>query len=244
MYAIFVLGLISWYRRNPATKQFDNGIGVCSFFSFISSLFLLYVNFNTGTILIGDQSDPAFWNSIRDRYHVDIFLDDGGHTMNMQRTTFEHVFEMIDVNGLYVCEDLATSYVTQFGGLPGITAPKSVLFTMIGLTQQFVDWINGYFVDGIMPSMQPGFGDNSLASDFTKSVKGVYFYSQLVVVESDEDKSPWFSFFFYVSLGGNNTNVTGTVLSGGRSIPYVSSQPWNGKGKVNCIKRIVQNVMG
>ena len=51
--------------------------------------------------------------------------------MNMQRTTFEHVFEMIDVNGLYVCEDLATSYVTQFGGLPGITAPKSK--SMVGL---------------------------------------------------------------------------------------------------------------
>ena len=118
--------------------------------------------------------------------------------MNMQRTTFEHVFEMIDVNGLYVCEDLATSYVTQFGGLPGITAPKSVSFTMVGLTQQFVDWINGYFVDGVMPSMQPGFGDNSLASYFTKSVKGVYFYSQLVVVEkSDEDKLPGMFFFFF-----------------------------------------------
>ena len=123
--------------------------------------------------------------------------------MNMQRTTFEHVFEMIDVNGLYVCEDLATSYVTQFGGLPGITAPKSVSFTMVGLTQQFVDWINGYFVDGVMPSMQPGFGDNSLASYFTKSVKGVYFYSQLVVVEkSDEDKLPgmFFFFFWFISL--------------------------------------------
>ena len=118
--------------------------------------------------------------------------------MNMQRTTFEHVFEMIDVNGLYVCEDLATSYVTQFGGLLGITAPKSVSFTMVGLTQQFVDWINGYFVDGVMPSMQPGFGDNSLASYFTKSVKGVYFYSQLVVVEkSDEDKLPGMFFFFF-----------------------------------------------
>ena len=53
--------------------------------------------------------------------------------MIQQRTTFEQVFTMIDVNGLYVCEDLSTSYVTHFGGLPGITAPKSMLSTMVGL---------------------------------------------------------------------------------------------------------------
>ena len=170
--------------------------------------------------------------------------------MNMQRTTFEQVFTMIDVNGLYVCEDLATSYVTQFGGLPGITAPKSVLFTMIGLTQQFVDWINGYFVDGIMPSMQPSsFGDNSLASYFTRCVKGVYFYSQLVVVEkSDEDKFPGMFLFLFlcISWRQQHQHHIGTVLSGGRSIPYVSSQPWNGKGKVNWdyYLGLVQNLMG
>ena len=162
---------------NPSTKQFDNG--------------------DWCTVIIGDQSDPSFWRSIHDQYKVDIFLDDGGHTMDMQRITFENVFTMIDANGVYMCEDLATSYVTGFGGLPGVRAPESVPFTMIGLTQQFVDWINGYFVDGFMPSLQPSTfddgrgGSNSLATYFTKSVKGIYFYSQVVVVEkSDEDTLP------------------------------------------------------
>ena len=158
---------------NPATKQFDNG--------------------DWCTVIIGDQSDPSFWRSIHDQYKVDIFLDDGGHTMEMPRVTFFSVFHtLIDVNGLYVCEDLATSYVSQFGGLPGVIAPESVSFTMVGLTQQFLDWINGYFVEGLMPSMEPvNINGNNIASDFARSVKGIYVYSQLVVVEkSDEDKLP------------------------------------------------------
>ena len=69
------------------------------------------------TILIGDQSDPEFWESVKDKIpsDVDFFLDDGGHTMEQQKVTFENTFPLVKLDGVYTCEDLATSYSTQFG---------------------------------------------------------------------------------------------------------------------------------
>src|SRR5262245_5732196 len=41
-------------------------------------------------IMIGDQADRDFWSDFRARFpSVDILIDDGGHTMQQQRVTFE-----------------------------------------------------------------------------------------------------------------------------------------------------------
>ncbi len=72
------------------------------------------------TIFIGDQASPAFWDSIKKKVPtVDIFLDDGGHTMNQQMTTFEVMFSHVNNHGgIYICEDLGTSYSGRHGGSP------------------------------------------------------------------------------------------------------------------------------
>ena len=68
-------------------------------------------------IEIGDQADPAFWERFKQRYpRIDILIDDGGHTMKQQRVTFERMFPHVDVRGIYLCEDLHTSYIEKFGG--------------------------------------------------------------------------------------------------------------------------------
>jgi hypothetical protein len=204
---------------NPATKQFSND--------------------DWSNILIGDQSDPSFWKYVRSTVgEIDIFLDDGGHTMDMQRITFENVFPMIRKNGVYACEDLATSYVHQFGGLSGVMAPQSMGSTMISLTQQFVDWLNSYFVDGTFRSREPTNLLSGIARTFALEANSIHFYSQLVVVEKSDGKLGVCVFLsFSLSLSTQlhiHTTTTmvedkrpGTVRVGGRSIPY-SNQPWTG----------------
>jgi hypothetical protein len=62
-------------------------------------------------IIIGDQADPDFVESLGG---FDIVIDDGGHTMNQQQTSFNILFPKLSKGGLYVMEDLHTSYWPDF----------------------------------------------------------------------------------------------------------------------------------
>ena len=72
-------------------------------------------------IIIGDQEDRNFWSTIKDRFpYFDIIIDDGGHTMGQQIVTFEEMYPHVSENGVYLTEDLHTSYWSNIfgGGLP------------------------------------------------------------------------------------------------------------------------------
>lgn len=63
------------------------------------------------SIEIGSQSSPSFWKYIREKYpRIDILLDDGGHTMNQQITTYLEMFPHLNRGGIYLCEDIFTSF--------------------------------------------------------------------------------------------------------------------------------------
>ncbi len=47
---------------------------------------------------------------------VDIVLDDGSHVGSHQRTSFETLFPLLNEGGIYLIEDLHTSYWTHFEG--------------------------------------------------------------------------------------------------------------------------------
>ncbi len=65
-------------------------------------------------IFRGDQADPKFLTSIPGTF--DIIIDDGGHTMKQQQVSFKHLFPRLNEGGMYVIEDLHTSYWPEFGG--------------------------------------------------------------------------------------------------------------------------------
>src|SRR2546425_357033 len=55
------------------------------------------------TILIGDQGDRRFLAEVRRAVpDVDILIDDGGHKMAQQITTFEELYPHVQPNGIYV----------------------------------------------------------------------------------------------------------------------------------------------
>lgn len=67
-------------------------------------------------IEIGSQSDREFLRQLKQKYpRIDVLIDDGGHTMEQQITTLEEMFGHLSDDGVYLCEDLHTSYWKERG---------------------------------------------------------------------------------------------------------------------------------
>ena len=168
---------------------------------------------NWAHIFIGSQSDRGFWAEMKPKLEVlggvDIFLDDGGHTMDMQKITFSAMFPVVKPDGIYVCEDLATSYFPNFGGNPSpapADEPTILDKTFVGSTMKWVDWLHSVFYS--TPSAA-----SALAERFQREVQSIHYYQQIVLLE----KAP-----------GNK--FSGTIKVGQFAFPYGSSRStWDGK---------------
>lgn len=127
-------------------------------------------------IFIGDQEDRAFLRSLAKTIpRIDILIDDGGHKMNQQIATFEELFPSIDDNGVYLCEDLHTSYWEKFGG--GYKKNG----TFIEYSKNFIDYLHAWH------SQNPKKLD---VTDFTKSVHSLHFYNSILVIEKKKMVRP------------------------------------------------------
>jgi len=128
------------------------------------------------TIVIGDQADRSFLATLRERVpHVDILIDDGGHTMEQQAATFEALYPHVQPNGLYVCEDMHTSYHPKWGG--GLRREGSFVETAKGL----VDRLNAWH------SVEP---DRLAPDGFTCSAFALHFYLGMLVIEKRPIAAP------------------------------------------------------
>jgi hypothetical protein len=96
------------------------------------------------SIFVGDQSDPAFLKTITDKHKYDIIIDDGSHFPPHQIISLKHLFPALNPGGLYVIEDLETSYWNAPGAnlygysiSAGIaTSPKA---SAVEKLKQFID---------------------------------------------------------------------------------------------------------
>ena len=119
-------------------------------------------------IFIGDQGDRRFLKQLRQQTGVvDIIIDDGGHTMDQQITSFEHLYHYVDENGIYLVEDLHTSYWREYGG--GYRRSGSFIEKAKG----FIDCLNAWHSRS--PELSP--------SMLTKSCTGIHFYDSILVLE-------------------------------------------------------------
>ena len=67
----------------------------------------------------GSQSDQSFIKEIISKYkEFDIIIDDGSHLSKDVKKSFELLFPALKDNGLYIVEDMQTSYNHFFGGNP------------------------------------------------------------------------------------------------------------------------------
>jgi hypothetical protein len=125
-------------------------------------------------IFIGSQEDKTFLKNMHQSLPpLDILIDDGGHTMKQQKTSFEYLFDKIKEDGVYLCEDLHTSYIKFFGG--GLKKKHS----FIEFSKNFIDKLNAWHIKGFP------------VDGFTKSVYSLHYYDSILVVEKRPMSPPF-----------------------------------------------------
>ncbi len=144
-------------------------------------------------IFIGSQTDKKFLTKVKQNIPpIDVLIDDGGHTMLQQITFFEELFGAVKNGGVYLCEDLHTSYWLRYGG--GYKRKNSY----IEYSKNFIDHLNAFH------SEQKKFRINK----FTQTVNSLHYYDSVLVVEKAKRDRP------YVETTGEIT-VSDSVLQEG-----------------------------
>ena len=117
-------------------------------------------------IIIGSQEDRNFWKTVKDTCpKFDIIIDDGGHTMNQQVVTYEEMFPFLNDNGIYLCEDVHTSY------WPGEYGGSYKGNTFIEYSKNFIDYLHASYSSAIPKTYS---GDN---------IHGIHYYDSMIVIE-------------------------------------------------------------
>lgn len=126
-------------------------------------------------ILVGDQGDRAFLERLKAEVpRPDILIDDGGHRMEQQIATFDVLFPWVADDGVYICEDLHTSYWPDFGG--GHRAPGSY----IEYSKRWIDALNAWH--SREASLQ--------VDEVTRSAWSLHYYDSMLVVEKRRMRPP------------------------------------------------------
>ena len=121
------------------------------------------------TILIGDQADRSFLAEVRKAVpHIDILIDDGGHTMQQQIATLEELYLHIQPTGVYLCEDVHTSFMPEYGG--GYLRPGTFLEYAKGLIDNLYAWYSRE-------------KERLTVNQFTVSTFAAHFYDSVLVLE-------------------------------------------------------------
>ncbi|MAT07293.1 MAG: hypothetical protein CL424_19870 [Acidimicrobiaceae bacterium] len=127
---------------------------------------------------VGSQSDLDFLADVCRRHGpFDIILDDGSHWYRDQRASLHALWPHLVDGGVYLVEDVHTSYMARYEG--GLGRDD----TFIGETQRRVDDLHRYWLDdeGV-----EGEGPN----DWTTSMTGIHVYDSIVVFDKGVHSAP------------------------------------------------------
>lgn len=71
------------------------------------------------SVRIGHQADVSFLRRIVTEFGTpDIVIDDGSHIWSDQIASFEFLYRHLATDGVYLVEDVHTSYISRYGGGP------------------------------------------------------------------------------------------------------------------------------
>ncbi len=134
---------------------------------------------------LADQENPKDLLSVMQKTggNFDIILDDGGHTMKQQLISFQTLFPYVKSGGLYIIEDLHTSYWKSYGGDGTLAEPKAGSKTFIQFLKNLIDDVN--FVgantssanhDNISETIEKGL------TIYQKDIYSMHFYDSLCII--------------------------------------------------------------
>ncbi|OZM72635.1 hypothetical protein CFN78_13435 [Amycolatopsis antarctica] len=124
------------------------------------------------TTVRANQADVEAMSAVAAKYGpFDLVVDDGSHVSELTRGTFDVLFPHVRSGGLYVVEDVQTSYWPVFGGNgTDLDDPD----TTIGFGKQLVDGLNH---DELLLTHERE------AAVTDHQIEGVHFYRNLMVLE-------------------------------------------------------------
>jgi hypothetical protein len=113
-------------------------------------------------VFIGSQADKRFLKDVMEKIgQVDIIIDDGSHLMSHQKLSFEFLFPFVTERGIYVVEDLITSYWKEYVDSP---------ITMITYLKNLIDIVNFRKLNDNMPDLEKYLIEN---------IEGIAFYNSI-----------------------------------------------------------------
>lgn len=151
------------------------------------------------TIITGDQEDRRFLRELRKTLpQCDIIIDDGGHTMKQQIATFEEMYKHLKEGGIYLCEDLHTSYWPAFGGKA--VRPMTVWQQCVALMERmskrggrncptFIEYSKS-LIDELHNAWHGQCKDPG-GEEFRKNAFALHYYDSILVIEKRATKKPF-----------------------------------------------------
>lgn len=138
----------------------------------------LKFNGKAGQVRIGSQTDKAFLESVVEEMGgVDIVLDDGSHHMEKTPLSLEFLFPFLNNGGIYMIEDLHTSYWKGFGG--GYRTKANFFNYLNCVIHDMHHWYHPYSLE---------------AGEFSKDCSGIHIHDSIVVFEKNTTYRPTHSY--------------------------------------------------
>lgn len=129
---------------------------------------------------IGDQTDMAFLNDVVNRHGpFDIIIDDGSHIVEHQKKSFTFLFEYLKPGGIYIIEDVCTSYWSAFN--------ERGNSSIVDFCKKLVDDVNFY---GIAPDGKTDRNEKKLVQyartnslKINTSIRSVHFFNSTILIQ-------------------------------------------------------------
>jgi hypothetical protein len=127
-------------------------------------------------IYIGDQDDRTFLRDLAAKVgKIDVLIEDGGHTMTQQISTFEELWPSIVNGGVFLMEDLHTNYWANYGG--GYRKEDTFIEYAKNLIDQQHAWHSR--------------DQKSLdVDDYTRTIRGMHVYDSIIVFDKGAVPKP------------------------------------------------------
>lgn len=155
---------------------------------------------NHSFLHIGDQADGLFLSKLVNQVgEFDIIIDDGSHQVDHQIFSFEHLFPHVKSGGVYVIEDLHTSYWEDFGGIgrpgnpyPSINSTTEYLKSLIdhvNFVGAYTGCANRELAKVRIDTGKDQYGTYNYRKDFfskidfsTRDIKSIHFYDSICFI--------------------------------------------------------------
>ena len=117
------------------------------------------VNLNLGDSIykyVCDQTDYIRMQQLFSHMKFDIIIDDGSHMTSHQQKSLGYLFPLLNTNGIYICEDLHTSYVQSYIDTTSTTLEvlqkykKTKILECDIISSERIKYINANIVDIIL----------------------------------------------------------------------------------------------